>query len=295
MKAPYLADEAFLVDVAAARAEPHKLHLWWMGQSGFLLLWQGNTLLFDPYLSDSLTNKYANTDKPHTRMTGRVIAPERLDFVQISTSTHMHTDHLDGETLKALWSANPDMRLVVAEANRMETASKLGVPAASLVGLDHGIREQVGAFQFSAVPAAHEEMERDELGRCKYLGFVVQAGPWTIYHSGDTIRYPGMAELLREYEIDLAILPINGRRPERRVQGNLDGAEAAHLASDIGARCAIPCHYDMFEFNTEPPDEFIVTCESLGQPYCVLRNGERWSSTHEDLLASTSAGRLAAA
>jgi hypothetical protein len=31
----------------------------------------------------------------------------------------------------------------------------------------------------------------------------------------------------------------------------------------------------MFEFNTEPPDLFIATCHRLGQPFKVLRCGER--------------------
>ena len=78
--------------------------------------------------------------------------------------------------------------------------------------------------------------------------------------------------------IDVAFLPINGDRPERRVDGNLDGREAAQLAHDIGARWAVPGHYEMFEFNTEDPRElFIPECERLGQPHRVLRAGEGWS------------------
>ena len=52
-----------------------------------------------PYLSDSLTAKYAGTDKPHVRMTERAIDPARLDFIDVVTSSHNHTDHLDHETL----------------------------------------------------------------------------------------------------------------------------------------------------------------------------------------------------
>ena len=38
-------------------------------------------------------------------------------------------------------------------------------------------------------------------------------------------------------------------------------------------------HYDMFEFNTADPRElFIPECERLGQPYRVLRAGERFGS-----------------
>lgn len=70
--------------------------------------WQGQHLLLYPYLSDSLTAKYAATDKPHVRMTDRVIAPERLDFAVV-TSSHNHTDHLDKETLLPLLSVNPSL------------------------------------------------------------------------------------------------------------------------------------------------------------------------------------------
>ena len=119
-------------------------------------------------------------------------------------------------------------------------------------------------------------MERDAQGQAKFLGYVLQFGGWSLYHSGDTLRYDGMAEKLRPFSIDVALLPINGRAPERRVPGNLSGPEAAELAHDIGAKLVIPCHYDMFEFNTASPEEFVETCKRLGQECRVLRCGERY-------------------
>jgi L-ascorbate metabolism protein UlaG (beta-lactamase superfamily) len=59
------------------------------------------------------------------------------------------------------------------------------------------------------------------------------------------------------------------------VAGNLNGAEAAALAKAIGARLAIPHHFDMFAFNTDTPEEFVRVCGQLGQPCQVLRGGER--------------------
>src|SRR5687767_15674091 len=85
---PVLQDEAFLEDVEKAGQDLQNLHLWWLGQSGFLVQWQGRHLLLDPYLSDSLTQKYAATDKPHVRMTEIPIAPERLNFIDVVTSSH---------------------------------------------------------------------------------------------------------------------------------------------------------------------------------------------------------------
>src|SRR3954469_25965156 len=106
MKVPLLHDDAFLADVAACRADhSDALHLWWLGQSGFLMQCHGRHILFDPYLSDSLTRKYAGTEKPHLRISERVVAPERLDFIDVITSTHGHTDHLDLETLLPICQA----------------------------------------------------------------------------------------------------------------------------------------------------------------------------------------------
>lgn len=276
---PALQNGAFLADVEAARSQPEHLHLWWLGQSGFLVHWHGRHLLLDPYLSDSLTRKYAGTDKPHVRMTERVIAPERLDFIDVVTSSHNHTDHLDAETLCPLIQVNPKLSLLVPEANRAFVADRLGVPEDFPHGLDANQTRTLAGFTFHGIPAAHNELETDGQGRHKFLGYVVECGPWKLYHSGDTVRYPGMAEWLKEFHVDVALLPINGDWPERRVAGNLNGREAAQLAKDIGARLAIPCHFEMFGFNTAAPDEFVASASALQQPHRVLRAGERWSRT----------------
>src|SRR5205814_417386 len=105
-----------------------------------------------------------------------------------------------------------------------------------------------GNVQIRAVASAHETPEQTPKGGYLYLGYVFHFGPLTVYHSGDTVLYDGLVERLKPLNIDLALLPINGRSPERRVAGNLNGKEAAWLAKEIGAKLVIPCHYDMFEF-----------------------------------------------
>ena len=272
MICPLLKDDAFLADVAAARAEgaAGRLVVWWLGQSGFLVFYGREFVLLDPYLSDSLTKKYAATDKPHVRMTERVVDPARLGLVSVVTTSHNHTDHLDAETLGPIFAAAPAAKLVLPAANVDFVTQRLGAAArARFVPLADGERATVGEFTFEAVPAAHEELAPH------YAGFVVSVGPFRIYHSGDTVRFPGMAGGLRPLGVDLAFLPINGRAPERRVSGNLDGVEAAKLAHDIGARCVVPCHYELFEFNTASPAPFIAECARLGQRCAVLRAGER--------------------
>jgi L-ascorbate metabolism protein UlaG (beta-lactamase superfamily) len=264
---PLLQDDAFLADLEAA--DPHRVHLWWLGQSGYLVQGGGARFLLDPYLSDSLTRKYEATDKPHVRMTERVVDPSHLTGIAFVTSTHNHTDHLDAETLLPVLQTNPSAKLICAEANRDFVIQRLGHIEPICIGIGGSV--EICGVSISAVPAAHEDLSPE------FFGFVVRVAGVTVYHSGDTVLYAGMAEILKPFGVDIALLPVNGRAPERRVSGNLWGDEAAQLATEISAKLAIPCHYDMFTFNTESPDLFVRTCVNLGQPYRVLRAGERFS------------------
>ena len=278
MISPHLTGDDLLRDIATAPADKGCFHLWWLGQSGFLLRWENRFLLVDPYLSDSLTEKYASTDKPHIRMTELPVQPGQLDFIDLVTSSHNHTDHLDGETLSPLLSANPGVALLAPEANRQFVAERLDLDGETPHGLSSGQETELAGFCCVGVPAAHESRELDGEGRDKYMGYIFKFGEWGVYHSGDTVPFDGLVEALAGHRIDVAILPINGRAGGRGVAGNLWGREAADLAGEIGARIVIPCHYDMFSFNTATSDEFVHRCHQLDQPYRVLRCAERWSS-----------------
>jgi L-ascorbate metabolism protein UlaG (beta-lactamase superfamily) len=277
MKPAFQKDEAFMADVRSALAAGDP-GLWWLGQSGFLVAQKGEAVVFDPYLSDSLTHKYSNTDKPHVRLTERVVAPEvlaEIGCLRLVTSTHSHTDHLDAETLRPLLEKNPGARLVIPEANHDFVVERLGSSIAPrLVDLDHEKSWSENELTVTGIAAAHNNAERDARGHHRFLGYVIRWRGLTIYHSGDTVWHEPAISALRHFRIDVALLPINGDRPERRVAGNLDGRQAAHVARAIGARLVIPCHYDMFQFNTVSPDEFVAECRQLKQHFHVLRNGE---------------------
>jgi len=273
---PILQDDAFLEDVFRAKQNTNQLHLWWLGQSGFLIQWQGHHLLLDPYLSDSLTKKYAETNKPHVRMTERVIAPERLDFVDVVTCSHNHTDHLDGDTLIPLIKANPILTVIVPRANLNFAADRLQVLPERLTPIRaDGEAIKIDPFTFYAIPSAHETLEQDENGDHRFVGLIVQVGKWTIYHSGDCVPYDGLADRLQNWKIDIALLPINGRDPGRGVPGNFTAEEAALLGKEIHAEMIIPCHYEMFEFNSISPRGFVESAEKIGQRYQLLKCGER--------------------
>lgn len=273
-----LKDQALVSEVERYVEDRNHFHLWWLGQSGYLLLWKKKRVLLDPYLSDSLTKKYATTNKPHIRMSERVMDPRLLKNISVVTSSHNHTDHLDAETLKPIFKNNPDAVFIIPEANRNFVSERVDKPETFAVGLNDEETFSIEDFTFHGIPAKHNELERDERGRCKFMGYVVRFGRWCIYHSGDTLWYQDMVPILRPFNVDIAVLPINGNDPARGVAGNLDTKEAAWLGKEIGAKVVIPCHYDMFTFNTADPKEFAKEAEKIGQAYCVLEPGGHFSS-----------------
>lgn len=271
-------DEELINEVDRFANDDVNFHAWWLGQSGYLVTFKGQRILIDPYLSDSLTVKYASTNKPHIRMSERVVAPEILKNISVVSSSHNHTDHLDAATLQPILKNNPGIQFIIPEANRQFICDRVKFDTAYPTGLDAGESTTIGHFTFHGIPAKHNEIEKDEKGRCKFMGYVIRFGGWTIYHSGDTLWFDGMADLLRSYNIDVAFLPINGNDPSRGVAGNLNAYEAAQLGRDINAQMVIPCHYDMFTFNTADPGSFASYAEDLKQPYQVLLHGGLFSS-----------------
>jgi L-ascorbate metabolism protein UlaG (beta-lactamase superfamily) len=248
--------------------------IWWLAQSGFLIKWQGKFLLFDPYLSDSLSVKYAATDKPHTRMSELAIDPAHLDMIDIVTSSHNHTDHLDGETLIPLLSSSSNVKFIIPEANRDFVCERVKCTRDFPIGLSDGESVELNGFKIYGVPAAHNSIDRDTNGKIKFMGFVAEFGDYKVYHSGDTLWYDGIVETLKPFQVDVAFLPINGNKPERRVAGNLNYQEAVQLAKAINAKLTIPHHYNLFDFNTENPQNFIQEAEKERITFKVLEIGE---------------------
>ncbi len=252
---PYLADDAFLDDVMGA-VEPG-LHLWWLGQSGFLVQVGEERLLLDPYLSSSVGERPERVGVGWERLTKRVIAPERLSFVDAVLCTNGNPDHLDPGTLPDVLCGGA--RLVCPAGSEILTENRVGRPAD--IVLAAGETAELGGFYVEAVPAHHETAP-------EAVGYVIQHGSFGLYHAGDSRRVQGMAEAVQAYPVDVAVVPVNGKL------GNMDGADAARLAYEAGARIAVPCHYGMFRADTASPARFVAECVRLRQEYRLLSAGE---------------------
>jgi L-ascorbate metabolism protein UlaG (beta-lactamase superfamily) len=260
--------------------------LYWLGQAGFVIEAEEKRLVIDPYLSDSLAEKYRGKLYPHQRLMAVLVSPLDLGRVDLVLSTHQHTDHMDPDTLRPLMAQQPDVKLVAPKAAREEAMRRADVAAERLHLVEAGERtEPLPGIFVTATRAAHETLERDAAGHHKFLGYVIEIGNWRVWHSGDTIPYEGMVEEVAPLRPDIALLPVNGRSAEllaNNVPGNLALKEAIEIGREIGAQAVIAHHFGMFDFNTEDPAAIDRAAAATMRPRLFRADAEQvffWEAT----------------
>jgi L-ascorbate metabolism protein UlaG (beta-lactamase superfamily) len=249
--------------------------LYWLGQAGFVIDAHRRRYVIDPYLSDTLADKYRSTPFSHARMMPAPLSPAELGVVDLVLCTHHHTDHMDGATLRSLGQHLPDLRFVVPAAARAIALDRIGVDAARLVEVDAGERLTFDGFTLDVLRAAHEMVEQDDDGRHRFLGYGLDLGGARLLHSGDTIPFDGQDDEVRAFAPDIALLPVNGRSDGLRsagFAGNFTLSEAVALCKRCGIPTMIAHHFGMFAFNTIAVEE--IDLASQYAPVSLVRARE---------------------
>ena len=213
------------------------MKLTWLTQAGLLFESDKIKIMVDPYLSDSVGK---TKEAKHRRI------PADESFLDVDPDviiiTHSHLDHLDPETLEPLLAkATKPITFLAPEAayNRL---LEFGGPHNYVLLAPHSVWSQ-GGVTFYSVKAEHSDRTA--------AGFILDDGRKTYYVSGDTLyNYDVIDEVLELVEdgVDFAFLPINGKG------NNMNAKDAADFAYEIGAKCAVPLHYGLFDDLT--PDAF---------------------------------------
>jgi L-ascorbate 6-phosphate lactonase len=235
--------------------------LTWLGQAGFLVEYGGTRLLIDPFFGEHEARTFA---PPPVDEYGA-----RIDRYLV---THEHLDHLDPVSLRAVAERSPGVVVIAPEPLRDMVE---GLP---FEGVCPGDRlELPGDASVRVVPAIHAVHPADGYSEGgdppRFVGYVIEADGIAIYHAGDTIADSRVLAGLDGVEVDVALLPVNGRtffREQRDLAGNLDARDAVELAAHCGASILVPIHWDLFRGNTERAGAAADAAAEAGVPVHVM-------------------------
>lgn len=230
----------------------------WLGQAGFVLRSSNVTALVDPFLAPWEGRAYESG-----------LAASDASGVDLVLCTHEHVDHFDAVSAPAIAEASPGATFVVPSPI-VDMVAEVGIRR--VVGVQPGEPVELDGVPLRAVRAMHGVTMDDAYGfgeslsggLVRFVGYVLVLGGTRVYHAGDTVHYPGMEDEVRAHGVDVALLPINGRDPEREARGivgNLSEREAAWLAGAIGAEYVLPMHHDLFPRNRGYPSRLVESVE----------------------------------
>ena len=228
----------FFTDFAAEES----FALDWLGHSGFVLRWAGQTILLDPNTSTRCTVSRRVLELPED--IARVVA---VDAVLIS---HAHYDHLNVDTLK-----------------RVPTIGFTAIPAGAEIYLAESAAHThprpvvahekitLGSLEIFPVPAAHNGNRFHPLkSKIPAVGYIIRSPTRTLYYAGDTSFALDFASIRDRYHPDLAILPIGAYSPRIPLKfHHLNPEEAVQAAHILGVKTTVPCHFGTFTLSFDRP------------------------------------------
>jgi L-ascorbate 6-phosphate lactonase len=201
--------------------------------------------------------------------------------------THEHLDHLDPETLLQIADASPSCTFAGPGVCAV-ILKEIGIAEERVKTLRFGqAYDCEGGLTIHPIPAWHETRMTDDEGRDRFLGYMLAWDGITIYHAGDTLVQEELISILKQYRIDVGMLPINGRdifRHRLGIDGNMNAREAAALAVDTEMGVVVPLHFDLYPNNSEGIAGFVSELYDRyrGQRYHIFQPGEIWVYVKSD-------------
>jgi L-ascorbate 6-phosphate lactonase len=204
--------------------------LWALGGPSFLYRTPKTAIWIDPYFAgtpdDAVPDAYRATAIP--------VNPEEVRVADIVISTHDHVDHChEGTVMPIVGSTGA---VCVAPSSSARLMREWGVPEAQLKEVAPGDEVDVGDVRISV-------REANDPNEPHAVTYVLESAGTTLFVSGDTARFPALADIGAERPLDYALLAF-GRT------WYMGEEEMLEAAADLAPGTLLPFHWEFWRNHT---------------------------------------------
>lgn len=236
-------------------------HFAWLGHSGFFIRMGGRRLLIDPAMHQAFP--FPGFYKPFPG--ADALQTGDLPPADVLLITHDHYDHLDSATAVALRSR---VARVVCPLGVGAHFELWGWAPERITELDWFESTRDGSLTITALPAQHFSGRTFQGNQTLWAGFMLEAGGFRLYHSGDTSFGRHFAMIREAFPtIDLALLE-DGQYDEDWPGVHLLPPSWRRAAQTLAPRAVMPIHNSKFCIShhpwKDPLENAVRTADELG-------------------------------
>ena len=230
-----------------------------IGHCTVLIETSGKKIITDPYFGSWGNLVYERLNPPaKTR--------EELRGVDLVLLSHNHWDHNDSQYLRMLSGGTP-----IVTSKQTEWVVRLR-GAKNTIGIAAWETRSFGEVEVTAVPASH---------MIPAIGFIIQGEGKQVYFSGDTYYHPFMEQIGRQFQLDVALMPVT----TYRIPMTLDDKGAVQAVHALKPTMVIPIHLGIKPrlpalCTKQTPKSFVSKLREAGwnTQVVILREDQSWET-----------------
>jgi L-ascorbate metabolism protein UlaG (beta-lactamase superfamily) len=239
------------------------LHITYIGGPTMLLDFDGTRILTDPTF-DPGGNDYPSGPVTLHKLASPAIPLEELgSFDYVLLSHDHHADNLDREGRQSLKRAK-------AVLTTAEGSQRLGGNSIGLIPWQtHDLRVASRTFRVVATPARHGPAGMDRGAVVGFIAFFADSPEQSVYISGDTVWYEGVAETARRFPVQTAILHIGAARVSEvgPFHLTLTSEEAVEAAKAFNDAVIVPTHFEGWAHFSEGKQDILTAFRRAGMEH----------------------------
>ncbi|MBV2364573.1 MBL fold metallo-hydrolase [Streptomonospora nanhaiensis] len=249
-----------------------------IGTATTLITWRDLTVLTDPNFLHRGQYAYLGKGLVSRRRTEPALAPEDLPHLDAVVLSHLHGDHFDRIARRRLHREVPVLTTPKAATRLHQWGFSRSVGLRTW--RHHTLAAADTTLRVTAVPGRHAPRGLPWLlppVMGTVLDFSAPGAALRVYVTGDTLLFPGLAEIRDRFPgIDLMVVHLGGTTLPGGLVVTMDGRAGARLADLLRPGRVLPVHYDDYTVFRSGLADFLAAMRErgLGADVTVVAPGE---------------------